>query len=402
MRFRFLAAAIVAALFCAAPSSANACPFCVSQGTTLAQEVASADFILYGTLSNAVPSGNGFGGGTTDLAVELVIKPHDAVKGKKVITIPRYVPPLNKNEKVKYLIFFNHNPADGSIDPYRGESVSADSQLPEYLKGAIDVRGKDASTRLQYFFNHLEDKDSVISTDAYSEFAMADYKEIRAAAAKLSAAKLLAWLKDPNTRPTRYGLYGLLIGHCGKAEDAKAIRAVLDDPERGTSSGLDGLATGYIMLDPKAGWEFLNSMIKDSSKEFPIRYAGLKTIRFFWEYRPDIIKPSQVIESMKVLMGQGDLADLPIEDLRKWKVWEVSPVVLGYAEKETHNQYPIVNRAILKYAIAASTADPKNTAAAEFVKKARTKDAKKVEFLEELIKDEVKSAVGPNTTGGNP
>ena len=39
---------------------------------------------------------------------------------------------------------------------------------------------------------------------------------------------------------------------------------------------------------------------------------------------------------------------------------------------------PIVNRAILKFAIAAPWADPKNTAAAEFVAEARKKDAKKV------------------------
>ena len=401
MSYRWLASALVAALIVTAtPSVGPACPFCVSQGTTLAGEVAQADFILYGTLGNAVPAGGGFGGGTTDLTIDMVIKPHDVVKGKKVITIPRYVPPAPNGDKMKYLVFFNHNPADGSIDPYRGESVSAESKLPEYLKGAIDVRGKDAATRLQYFFNHLEDKDSVISTDAYSEFAMADYKEIRQVAQKLSAAKLLTWLKDPNTRPTRYGLYGLLIGHCGKAEDAKVIRAVLDDPERSYSSGLDGLVTGYIMLDPKAGWDYLLDMVKNTKNEFPVRYAGLKTVRFFWEFRPDIVPPTQSITAMKVLMEQADLADLPIEDLRKWKVWEVSPLVLGYADKESHNQFPIVNRAILKYAIAASAADPKNTAAVEFVKKARAKDAKKVEFLEELIKDEQKPTAP--ATGGTP
>ena len=95
---------------------------------------------------------------------------------------------------------------------------------------------------------------------------------------------------------------------------------------------------------------------------------------------------------MKLLTDQSDLADLPIEDLRKWKVWELTPVVLGYADKESHNTIPIVNRAVLKFAIAASWADPKNAAAVEFVKKARDKDPKKVEFLESLLKDEVKPA----------
>ena len=136
------------------------------------------------------------------------------VKGKKAITIPRYVPPDRKN--VKYLIFFNV--VNGQLDPYRGEEVPADSNLPEYLKGAIDVRQKDVVTRLRYFFDYLEDKDTVISSDAYNEFAVADYKEVRELAEKLPAETLLKWIKDPNTRGSRFGLYGLLIGHCGKPE----------------------------------------------------------------------------------------------------------------------------------------------------------------------------------------
>ena len=84
---------------------ALACPFCSVQGQTLTGEVAQADFILYGTLTNAKPSGDGFGGGTTDLAVEAVIKPHDFVKNKKVVTIPRFIPPSGSGE-TKFLIFF--------------------------------------------------------------------------------------------------------------------------------------------------------------------------------------------------------------------------------------------------------------------------------------------------------
>lgn len=385
MTFRWLVPA--AALLAVAPGSASACPGCAPQGQTLTSEIAQADFILYGTLANAVRDPNDVTKGTTDLNVELTIKPHDSIKGKKTITIPRFIP-IDPNSKVKYLIFFNFNPIDGKVDPYRGEQFPADSKLPEYLKGAIDIRTKDVTTRLLYFFEYLEDKDSVISTDAYNEFATADYKEVRAVSARVKAATLLAWLRDPNTRPYRYGLYGLMLGHCGKIEDAPALRAILDDPNRTFSSGLEGLAMGYILLDPKGGWDYLTSMIGDAKKEFPIRYAGLKTVRFFWEYRPDVITHSQALDAMKALMEQPDLADLPMEDLRKWQVWEVSPLVLGYAAKSTHNEIPIVNRAILKYAIAAANADPKNAAAVEFVKQARAKDPKKVEFLEDIIRDE--------------
>jgi hypothetical protein len=199
----------------------------------------------------------------------------------------------------------------------------------------------------------------------------------------------MKWLKDPNTRGTRFGLYGLMLGHCGKPEDAKAVRELLNDKERSFSSGLDGVLAGYTMLDQKAGWDHVTSLVK-GDQEFPVKYAALRTARFFWEYRPDVVPHKQVLEVMKLLMEHADIADMPIEDLRKWKVWELTPTILGYAAKESHNTIPINNRAILKFAIAASWADPKNTAAAEFVAEARKKDPKRVEFLEELLKDEMR------------
>lgn len=391
MTSRWLVPAVAAAALLLTAVPAPACPFCAPTGTTLTGEVAQADFILFGTLANAKRDPNdptAFNKGSTDLNIELVIKPHDMVKDKKSITIPRYVPPDGKNGK--YLIFFNVY--NGMLDPYRGESVAIDSKLPQYLKGAMEVREKDTVTRLKYFFEYLEDQDVVVSSDAYSEFGYAEYKEVREVAAKLPAATLLKWLKDPNTRGSRLGLYGLLLGHCGKAEDAKAIRALLDDKERSYTSGLDGVLAAYALLDPKAGWDYVVGLINDPDKDFPVKYAALKTVRFFWEYRPDVIDNKQVIAAMKLLMDNADIADMPIEDVRKWKVWELTPVVLGYASKESHSGTPIVARSILKFAIAAAAADPKNTAAVAYVEQARKKDAKRVQFLEEVLKDETTPA----------
>ena len=94
-------------------------------------------------------------------------------------------------------------------------------------------------------------------------------------AKKLPAETILKWLKDPNTRGSRFGLYGLMLGHCGKPADAKAIRELLEDKDRSFSSGLDGILAGYIMLDPKGGWEYLVKLVK-SEGEFPVKYAGLQ------------------------------------------------------------------------------------------------------------------------------
>ncbi|MBA4066242.1 MAG: hypothetical protein C0501_21505 [Isosphaera sp.] len=398
MTLRWILPAVAAAVL-AAPAAA--CPFCTPTGTTLSGEVAQADFILFGTLTNANRDPNdptAFNKGTTDLTIETVIKPHDMVKGKKTVTIPRYVPPDGRNDK--YLVFFNVY--DGKLDPYRGEAVSADSKLPDYLKGAIEVRQKDIVTRLRYFFEYLEDPDLVVSTDAYSEFGYAEYKEVREVAPKLPAATLLKWLKDPNTRGSRLGLYGLLVGHAGKPEDAKAVRALLDDKDRSYTSGLDGVLAGYALLDPKAGWEYVTGLIAKPDQDFPVKYAALKTVRFFWEFRPDVVSNAQVLAALKTLMDDHDIADMPIEDARKWKVWDLTPTVLGYAAKEDHIKTPIVARAILKFAIAASWADPKNAAAAAYVEEARKKDPNRVDFLERLLKDEAAPPppAGPDKKSG--
>ena len=87
---------------------------------------------------------------------------------------------------------------------------------------------------------------------------------------------LVKWLKDPNTPASRYGLYGMLLGHCGKAEHAATLRKLIADPDNAYSLGLDGMLAGYVLLDPKAGWEYLSAVAADRKKEFTTRYAVLR------------------------------------------------------------------------------------------------------------------------------
>jgi hypothetical protein len=118
-----------------------------------------------------------------------------------------------------------------------------------------------------------------------------------------------------------------------------------------------------------------------------------------------VIKRDQLLEAMKLLVDNPTISDMPIEDLRKWKAWDLTPLVLGYAKKESHCSIKLITRAITKFAIAAATADPKNKEAVEFVKAARERDAKQVEFLEDLMRDELKPTPpadkkAPMKTGG--
>src|SRR5690349_15759919 len=69
----------------AAPLSA--CPFCNAQGETLVMDVNRASMVLFGTMTNArLDPNGGFGQGATDLQIEEVLKKHETLGDKKVLT----------------------------------------------------------------------------------------------------------------------------------------------------------------------------------------------------------------------------------------------------------------------------------------------------------------------------
>jgi hypothetical protein len=375
---RRLLVGLLAGAIAASAAPARACPFCTSQGATLTTEANQAGLIVFGTLANPKLDPNEFNQGTTDMTIEAVVKDHPFLTGKKTITLPRYVPPDVK--PTKYLVFCEI--FKDKLDPYRGLAVPTDSKIAEYLKGALAIKEKDAATKLKYFFQYLDAAESEVSADAYMEFGNSDYKDYRDMAAKLPPEKVVGWLKDPNTPPFRFGLYGSMLGHCGKAEHAAVLRDMLDDPKKRFSSGMDGILAGYVMLSPKEGWEYVRGQLKDPEKEYLVRYAGLRAVRFFWELRNDVIDRDEAAKAVALLLDQADICDLAIDDLRKWGRWEMSDRILGLAEQKSHN-IPIIRRAILRYALCCP---PENKKAAEFVKEQRAKDPERVKDVEELLK----------------
>jgi hypothetical protein len=383
----FLAGLLIAGLI-ALPDSAPACPFCgTTGGSTLTDDVNQASMVLYGTLTNAQPGGADFNGGSTDLIIEAVVKKHDILGDKKVITLPRYVPITDKNNKVKYLIFCDV--FKGKVDPYKGLTMKSDD-IVKYLSGAIALKNKDVGTRLRFFFDFLDNADTEISNDAFKEFANADYKDYRDMAKNLPGDKVVKWLEDPNTPSYRYGTYASLLGHCGKPEQAEVLRKMLDDPQKRVGTGVDGILAGYTLLKPKEGWECTRGILGDPKKEFMVRYAALRSARFFWELRPDVIDKKKIKEDVCLLLDQSDIADLGIEDLRKWKQFDVLGRVLALNDKSSHN-IPIIRRSILRFALSCQDLAP----AAEFIKAERQKDAEKVKDVEELLKLEAPSNPTP-------
>jgi hypothetical protein len=311
-----------------------------------------------------------------------VLKYHPILKKQTIFVLDREVSTGKKS--VKYILFGEVN--RGRFNPSRGIKIRSAKSLA-YVKGAISLDPKKKRKALQYFFHYLQDPDWEVALDAFREFSGASFPDLRSMAKKLPADKIAGWLKDPKTPAYRYGLYALLLGHCGKAKHAKLVHKILDNPEKPlTGNGLDGMLVAYTMLDMAAGWKYLQGILKNPAEDFQRRYSALRAIRFFWDYRPDVLKKKERVKGICLLLKQTDVADFAIEDLRKWKMWETADQVLELAKRKSY-QVPVIQRAILRYALSC----PKKKEAAEYVKAERKRDKEYVDDVEELLKLEAEA-----------
>jgi hypothetical protein len=379
--------AVAALVGLARTTPAVCCPFCTLQGQTLTGEMAQAKMVLYGTLGNANEEKE-----TTDMAVETVVKDHPSRGKTKKLTLDRYIPPSLDGSKYKYLVFFDL--FRGKFDPYRGVAVKPDSKMPEYLAGAFKVKDKPLGERLRFFFDWLDNPDIEIANDAYKEFGNVDYNDYKAMAARLPAERIIKWLEDADTPSFRIGLYASMLGHCGKgkfeAASAKALKAILDDADKRVASSSDGVMAGYVMLRPKEGWKYILDTLRDSKSEFTVRFAALRAVRFLRDYRSDLVSKKDLLAGVCTLLNQDDIADLAIEDLRKWQQWDLADRVLAVQKTEVYKQN-IVKRAILRYCLQCKG----SKAAAAYVAEQRKADAEAVQDAEELLELDARPAPTP-------
>jgi hypothetical protein len=381
---------LVACLLLVSPS--GACPFCGMQGPTLTGEVGQAKMVLYGNLANPDQKANN-GDGATDLVVETAIKNELAghkdnplAGDNKTVRLARYLPTQAEDGKYRYLVYCDV--FKGKIDPYRVLPVLKDGKMAEYLLGALKHKDESIGKRLRFFFDYLDSPDLEISNDAYKEFGNADYKDYRDMAKDLPAGRIVQWLENEKTPAFRFGLYASMLGHCGTEKDAAVLRKMLDDRDKRLGSGVDGMLAGYVMLKPKDGWAYTFDILKDGKKEFMLRYAALRAVRFLWDSRPDLVSKKELKEGMGVLLEQNDIADLAVDDLRKRGCWDMTGRVLALRDTKAY-EVPIVRRSILRFALGCKDNEKdasKKAAAVAYVEEQRKKDAQMVADAEELLK----------------
>ena len=142
----------------------------------------------------------------------------------------------------------------------------------QYIKQAPS-KESPAAERLKYFVRFLEYPDQMVSDDAYSEFASAPYKDIVPIGDSLPREDLRRWVSNPETSKLRLGLYGLMLGLCGNADDAQLLREIIEQPAAELRLGIDGIMGGYVLLTGADGLEVIDAKlrIRISSSAKPTR-----------------------------------------------------------------------------------------------------------------------------------
>jgi hypothetical protein len=363
------------------PCPAPACILCGTNPQTspsFRQDAAQAKVILYGAIVKAdLKEG---GAGVSQMQVLRVLKSDPSFGDKKAVEIARFIPVQNPKAPPRFIVFCDLK--GNGVDPYRGVPVKSET-LVDYVKGTLALDPKDRTKELEYYFRYLDNADAEVANDAYLEFAKANDKEIGQVASKLSPDKLRRLIESPETPANRLGLYAFLLGACGGAKDATLLRSMVQNLTPRTQQALDGLLGGYIQLRPREGWDLALTLLRDEKRSFLDRWAVLRTYSFYFNWKPDAYR-REVLRGLAVGVTQGDIADVAVEDLRRWKLWDLTDDVLAQYGKPSHNA-PIVRRSIIRYALCC----PRNEAL-RFVAEVRKQDPETVKEIEESLQLEKK------------
>ena len=353
----FLAGCLIAVVTATLPVTVVACPFCSAVSLTFSQEIAQSQAAVIARLVEPPPAGSlspmadgplpkgkfavveTLKGG--DLVAEAGLAGGDATPIETIMLEEKPVGTL-------FLLMGVEPPNLVWSSPIRVSDRGID-----YLRKLASLPEKGPE-RLAFFQAYLEDEDETLARDAYDEFAIAPYADVRGLKDKMNAAQLLAWIENPKVQANRRRLYATMLGVCGSADDAERIGKILSGegltPEQlEARSGLDALIACYVALEGPAALDLVDRLFLDrQGRDVPFTetYAAVMALRFLGE-ESDLVPRERVLASLRLLLQEPKLADLVIADLARWQDWSaIDRLVTLFKEAKADNIFvrePIVN-----------------------------------------------------------
>ena len=333
-----------------------ACPFCSAVSLTFSQEINQSDAAVIARLVEPPPAsslGPNAEGPLPRAKFEVV----DVLKGEDLL---RSTNMLDAETLIDAIMLEVTTPGDlyliMGIEPPEfiwSNPIAINERAVTYLK-TLDELPESGPDRLAFFQQYLEDEDDVLTRDAYDEFAIAPYDDVRGLENRMDPTALLQWIKTPKIPSNRRRLYATMLGICGTPADASEIEKILLGEELGDDSsdlrsGLDALIACYVVLVGPAGLDLIDKLFLDrSSRDIPFTetYAAVMALRFLGEESENIPR-DRVLESLRLLLNEPKLADLVIADLARWQDWSViEKLTTIYVDATPENIFvrePIVN-----------------------------------------------------------
>ena len=254
------------------------------------------------------------------------------------------------------------------------EAVAADESLLAYVVTAPAVEA-EAARRLEWFARWLEHQNPAIAADAFSEFGLADFEAVAAAAGAFDPGRLVAWLEEPAIDQRRRGFYGLALGlvarRAAAAGDTNAAarwaatleRAILA-PGSDLRAGYDGLLGGLLVARGEAAlpWMADRGLLSADTRAGDARHA-LSALRFAWEYLAEEVPRERVATAAAPLLANPAIAADVTVDLARWQHWESVDAVAALWERLGADD-PLVRRAVAGYLTACPLEEAKRHAEA--------------------------------------
>ncbi len=211
------------------------------------------------------------------------------------------------------------------LDPPKvkwGSPLSLSARAVEYVR-KLPKLPPDGPQRLEFFQEHLEDADAVLSRDAYDEFAKAPYDDFRKLKPKMNREKLLKWVADKELPMSRKRLYLMLLSVCGTADDVPMLKEQLAAKPASNEPriGLEPVMVAYLMLAGNDGMKTIDELFMANKKaSYTDIYSAIMALRFLGQEQ-DRIDRKRILQSFKHMLDRPDYADLVIPDLARWEDW---------------------------------------------------------------------------------
>lgn len=335
----------MASSFVYTAASAMTCPFCSAPSLTLSEQLHSAQaaVLVQWAGGKEADREQGFSGTTSYEVLQIVTDESGTLKPGSQISLDRY---RSGKKGDLFLLLGTVLAADKQIEWSSPLEVSETSF--NYIAQAPSSE-TPGTERLAYFMKFLEYPDELIASDAYGEFANSPYKDITPLADRMPREKLKQWLADPQVTPTRIGLYGLMLGLCGKPEDGEFLEKKIVEPSDDFRLGIDGVMGGYLVLTGSRGLNVLNqTKLTNQDIPFSETFAAMQALRFMWTYGDGRIPAEDLRASMRLLLDRPNLADLVIVDLARWQDWSVMDRLMSLYEASEYD-VPSIKRAIVRF-----------------------------------------------------